>query len=203
MKILYALVLCALVGFSSHNLFADAVQLEELINGQNVWVTLKPGQAVDTDPRILVRRLRRGSVPFSGYSFSFTSGTGDGTFDFFNDNPRPLYELTFTITPGGPADSIGALFACGVGSDYRILPFSDCLFKQEGDIESTTVVSFFGRPGLPAFSHFAIDLQGFPSNTLVSAVATPSAVPEPATTALFLTGMGALLWKRRLPKSAA
>ena len=206
MRVLRALVLCGLVGLSSHRALADAVAVNELVNGTEILRVLDPsqyGHGTPADPQVTVHRLRRGSAPFKGYRFSFVAPDGSGSFDFFNDNPLTLLDLTLSISPGGPPNNVPALFDCGVGSDFNFLPFSSCSFIQTGDSNSPTVVLFFGGPGLPPFSHFALELAGFEPDTLITGMATPANVPEPAPMALLLTGMGTLLAGVRLRKGSA
>ena len=199
MKLLGVLVFFAMVVLSSSKLLADAVMVEEMVNGKSVWRVVDPGYhgpPPTDDPRIAVRRLVRGSVPFKGFKFSFRSASGTGSFDFYNGNGIGLRGLTFTITPGGPAPDVPSLFECGVDSANKKLPYSNCRYSEFGDSISTTRISFFGASGLPPHSHFAIDLTGFLPGTLVSATAIPQ-TPEPGTIVLFLSGMGALMARRR------
>jgi hypothetical protein len=150
------------------------------------------------DPQVVVHQLKRGSQPFSGFSFSFLAPDGSGDFNFFNANPVALLELTLTITPGGQVEDLPAIFACGASSEFDFLPFSNCSFVQIGDAGSATIVSYLGGPGLPAGSHFAIDLTGYQPNTFVTVTAVPASIPEPGTILLLVTGVGTLLARRRL-----
>ncbi len=202
MNIRRALWWCALLPLWSGGALADTVAVDQLIGGKDT-LTVIDEQRFDAepphDPQIVVRRLRRGSVHFHGLSFSFDSPSGSGIFDFFSANDFGLAEVVFTITPGGPSRAVNSLFSCGVGSELKALPFSECRFAEMGDDVSSTVVSF-SSPGLPPFSHFAVELTGFAPNAHITATATPAA-PEPGTILLLLTGAGALLTRRRLHQS--
>lgn len=204
MNIRRALWLCALLPLWSGAALADTVAVDELVDGKDTLTVIdeKKFDAGPTDdPQIVVRRLARGSVHFQGLSFSFDAPSGSGIFDFFNANDFGLAKLVFTITPGGPPRTVNSLFDCGVGSELKALPFSDCRFAAMGDDASATVVSFW-RSGLPRFSHFAVELTGFAPNAHILATATRAAVPEPATVVLLLTGLGALLTRQKLRRSA-
>ncbi len=193
----------ALFLLSSHA-FADIVAFEELTNGKPTLVVLDPGQYGSgvTDPRVAIRRLRRGSTPFWGLDFSFDWSGGMGQADFFNAGAATLYALTLTITPGVPASDDPEVFSCGAESDLSgLIPFVNCLFMRTGGADSSSVVRFYGGPGLPSQSHFAVEMDGFDSNARVSAVASPSPVPEPGTLALFLGGVALLANRRRSGKS--
>jgi len=204
MNIRRALWCCALLPLWSGGVLADTVAVDQLINGKDTLTLIdekKFAAGATDDPQIVVRRLARGSVHFSGLSFSFDAPSGSGIFDFFSANDFRLAELVFTITPGGPPRYVNSVFDCGVGSELKTLPFSDCRFAAMGDDLSSTVVSFW-RPGLPPFSHFAVELVGFAPNAHITATAKPAApVPEPATVVLLLSGAGALLTRRKLHRS--
>ncbi len=198
MRPLWTVLLGATLALASSHAFADTVALEEIINGKPTLVVLDPGQFGSgvADPRIGVRRLKRGSTWFWGLEFSFDLSGGTGQADFFNAGAATLHSLTLTITPGGPASGGPEVFSCGAESDLNgLIPFTNCLFKETGGADSRTVVKFYGGPGLPHQSHFSVELGGFDSNVQVSAQGSP-AVPEPGTLALFLGG-GALLLNRR------
>lgn len=172
---------------------ADTIAYQVVQNGTPALVLLDPAAFASgsvPDPSILVRRLKRGSIPFTGYTFTFDAATGAGLFDYYNGNAFFLSALTVIISPGGPALDAEAMFACGVDSQLAVVPFSDCSFAEFGSDASATEVAFFGSPGLPPYSHFAIVLDGFPSNANVIVNAVPGApAPEPGAWILLLTGL--------------
>jgi hypothetical protein len=200
MNIRRALWWCALLLLWSGSARADTVAVDQLIDGKDTLTVIdeqKFEAGPPYDPQIVVRRLARGSMHFSGLSFSFDALSGSGIFDFFNANDFRLAELVFTITPGGPPRTVNSLFGCGVSSQLKALPFSECHFAEMGDDLSSTVVSF-SSSGLAPFSHFAVELTGFAPNAHITATATPARVPEPETILLLLSGVGALLTRRKL-----
>jgi len=207
MNFLRALVACALIGLSSHHALADAVVVDTLANGKQVSTVLRPslfGTGALDDPGVVIHHTRRGSPSAKGVSddFSFLITNGSGVFDFFNYSNQPFDDLTLTMTPGGPPGNLLTLFNCGVASDFTMLPFSNCSFPKMGDIHSTTVVTFWGGPGLAPLSDFSIELTGFEPGTQVTADASPLMTPEPGSLALLLTGMSTLLAGRRFRKSS-
>lgn len=208
MNILSAIVVCGLIGLSSHQAFADAVVADTLVNGQPVSTVLQPGLfgtgALD-DPQVVIHHTKRGSPSAKGVTddFSFLIADGTGVFDFFNGTSQTFHELTLTMTPGGPPENLLTLFNCGVTSDFTSLPFSNCSFPQMGDLNSVTIVRFFGGPGLAPLSDFSIELGGFEPGTMVTADASPLMTPEPGSMALLLTGMVGLVAGRRLRKGQA
>jgi len=189
---------------------ADTIAYEFVQNGTPTLVLLNSAafeNGTPPDPSVLVRRLKRGSIPFTGYTFTFDATTGAGLFDYYNGNDFYLSVLALVINPGGPALDAEAMFACGIESELAVLPFSDCSFAQFGSDDSATAVTFFGSPGLPPYSHFAIVLNGFPGNAQVVATALPGApAPEPGTWILLLTGVVILAgarWRRTVPDPKA
>lgn len=179
---------------------ADVVAVQQYINGASVLDVLKPGPIDFTtidDPQMIVRRLIRGSVPFSGLSFSFDALSGSGDFDYYNGNSFALASLTFTILPGDPAGITDSMFACGIQTQLTLLPFSNCRFSQFGGATTPTILSFYGGSGLPTHSHFDVEMNGFQPNSSVSAEATPLLTPEPGMAVLILSGIGSLLTQAR------
>ena len=185
-------VLGSLLVLCSAGARADTIAYYDVTNGNSILAVLQPDAyyAGDgTDPQLLVRRLKRGSIPFSGPSFSFFANTGTGFFDYYNNNPMILSTLTITIDPGGLPSASATIFSCGIESELIAMPFSNCSFGAFGSNLDATVITFFGGPGLPPFSHFALELAGFPANADVVATAELTPSPEPASLVLFFVGL--------------
>jgi len=217
MKLCHVLLLGSTLLLLSSQASGDTVAVNELINGNPTLVVLAPTEYTSgvPDPRVAVRRLRRGSIPFYGLDFSFDVSNGGASVDFRNAGPETLYSLTLTITPGGPAGNGPEVFSCGDDSVLSdVIPFTNCLFLETGGSHSESIVTFYGGPGLPSQSHFFVTLDGFGSAVQVSAqggttpmngpavgaLGSPDPVPEPATLALFIGGVALLLnrhWSRK------
>jgi hypothetical protein len=191
MKVLRFLFLVTAVGLWAGTARADIVAYDIIVNGVNKFVVLNP-EAYEsenvTDPQLVVRRLKTGSIWFTGFTFSFNDDTGTGFFDYYNNNNDYLEQLSVTITPGGPASDLDSVFACGIESELDELPFSNCAINEFGTDQTSSVVTFFGNPGMPPFSHFGFELVGFPAGGTVSVSAVPAATPEPSSLALVVTG---------------
>ena len=142
-----------------------------------------------TDPQLLVRRLKRGSIPFSGSTFGFSAATGTGFFDYYNNNDMILSALTVTIDPGGLPSANASIFSCGIESELPAVPFTNCSFAAFGTNLNATVITFFGGSGLPPYSHFALGLTGFPANAVVVATAELTPTPESASFVFVLAGL--------------
>lgn len=201
MRILRTFLLGAILLSLSSQARADTVALSELIGGKQTLIVLDPGQynPETPDPRVRVKRLRRGSMPFWGLEFSFDLSDGTGIAHFRNAGTATLYSLTLSITPDQPVATGPELFSCGADSELiGLIPFSNCRFLQTGGTDPTTIVQFYGGPGLPSQSHFAIELDGFNSGVQVNATASATSTPEPASVALFLAGAA---WVLRRSKS--
>jgi hypothetical protein len=218
MKSFHTVLLSAALVLLSSQAFADTVALDELINGKPTLVVLDPGQygIGVSDPRVGIRRLSRGSIPFYGLDFSFELSDGTGSVDFRNAGPETLYSLTLTITPGGPGGPGPEVFSCGDDSTISdVIPFTNCLFTQTGGPHSESIVTFYGGPGLPSQSHFFVTLDGFGSAVEVSAqgsatpvsgpavgaLGDPDPVPEPGTLALLFGGVTLLLTRHHSRKN--
>jgi hypothetical protein len=217
MKSVHIVLFSATLVLLSSQAFADTVAVDELVNGKPTLVVLEPGQygIGVPDPRVAIRRLRRGSIPFYGLDFSFDLSDGAGSVDFRNAGSETLYSLTLTISPGGPAGAGPEVFSCGDDSELSdVIPFTNCLFMETGGPHSESIVTFYGGPGLPSQSHFFVTLDGFGSAVQVSAqggttpingpavgaLGSPDPVPEPATLALFIGGVALLLNRHRSRK---
>jgi hypothetical protein len=208
-KLIQVPLFCALIALGAAGAHADTIAYFQVTQGVSTLVVLDPASyysGAGKDPQLLVRRLKRGSIPFTGFEFGFAAETGTGFFDYYNDNDASLAELTLSITPGGPASESASIFGCGVESEFPWMPFSACSFGEFGTDVSATVVNFFGGSGLPPYSHFAIELTDFPANATIVATAVPQPTPEPESLALILTGalgLGAARWLRRRQGSAS
>ena len=209
MKLWHVLLLGSTLLLLSSQASADTVGVYEVINGKPTLIVLQPAEYRSglPDPRVALRRLRRGSIPFYGLDFSFDLSNGSGSVDFRNAGPQTLYSLTLTISPGGPAGNGPEVYTCGDDSVLSdVIPFTNCLFLETGGPHSESIVTFYGGPGLPSQSHFLVTLQGFGSAVEVSGQGgtTPvndSPVPEPGTLALFVGGGALMLGGRQLGKS--
>ncbi|HXJ91669.1 MAG TPA: hypothetical protein VMT20_02165 [Terriglobia bacterium] len=203
MKVFKFLLLASAVGLFAGSARADTIAYDVVVNGANELIVLNPAAYESEnvlDPQLVVRRLKTGSVWFTGFTFSFSDDTGTGFFDFYNDNPASLTDLSITVTPGGPASDLDSIFACGIESQLDVLPFSNCMINEFGTDQTSSVLTFFGEPGLPPFSHFAFELIGFPAGGTVTVSATPQAAAEPGSLTLILTGgilLSAAGWLRR------
>ena len=202
MKLIQAAILCALFALCSTGARADTIAYYDVSDGNSILQILEPEPYYagnGTDPKLLVRRLKRGSIPFSGPRFSFSANTGTGFFDYYNNNDMILSALTITIDPGGLPSASASIFSCGIQSELALLPFNNCSFGAFGTDLNATVINFFGGPGLPAYSHFSLDLTGFPANAAVVATAELTAAPEPVPSMLFFVGLLGLafVWARR------
>jgi len=193
---------------------ADTVAVNELVNGKPTLVVLEPAEYTNRlpDPRVALRRLRRGSIPFYGLDFGFDASAGGASVDFRNAGSETLYSLTLTISPGGPAGNSPEEFSCTDDSALSsVVPFTNCLFLETGGPNSESIVTFYGGPGLPSQSHFLVTVEGFGSAVEVSAQGgttplnsppgDPSPVPEPGTLTLLVGGLALVLGRRRLGKN--
>jgi hypothetical protein len=185
------LLLWTLFALLPAGLRADTVAYEDVVNGVDSLTVLNSGAyaAGDyVDPEVVVRRLKRGSIPFEGFIFEFNSDSGTGFFDYRNNNDVALLDLTLVIT--GVYGDANMAFGCGIQTQLDALPFSSCVYRRigTGTTDSSTVITFFGAAGLPAQSHFAILLTGFPADATVLAQAIPEASsPAPPPSASPLT----------------
>jgi len=191
-KLIRVAVFCSLVAFCSAGARADTIAYYDVNNGNSTLAILEPDlyyAGNGTDPKLLVRRLKRGSIHFRGSTFSFNANTGAGFFDYYNGNDMILSALTVTIDPGGLPSATASIFSCGIESEWASMPFNNCSFVKFGTDLDATVIAFFGGPGLPPYSHFSLDLAGFPANAAVVVTAELTPAPEPASFALFLVGL--------------
>lgn len=192
MKVLKFVFLAAAASLLSSSAKADTIAYDDVVDGVSTLIVLNQtayeSESI-TDPTLVVRRLKTGSIWFTGFTFSFSDDSGTGLFDYFNDNNAYLGELSITVTPGGPSADLDSVFGCGIQTQLNELPFSNCLIQEFGTDQTSTVVTFFGSPGMPPFSHFALVLAGFPAGGTVTVSAIPgAATPEPGSLALVLTG---------------
>lgn len=140
------------------------------------------------DPRIIIKDPVCGSGCTSvGTHFTFTSpGSGSGTLMFTNSTESSWHNLEF-IESGVPASAI---------SCFAPHTFTSCSVTTTGN-RTTILVSGIGAgfSGIPAGHNFSITFGNWPAGGVkFNAIAN---VPEPATLALFLTGLGALATRRK------
>ena len=168
-----------------------------LLFGVGAWADTVP-----IDPQIII--VGRGDpTPIFGLTFPVPFGSCAGTglesefcFEGINFSGVDWTNLALMITPPDPSTAIGAL-SCS--SDLFAL--NNCSGMVGGPGETLFVLFLQGTgPGIPTEPidfdpPFAIGFSLFPTGTTVSAAAN---VPEPGTMALFLTGVGALVARRRL-----
>ena len=139
MKLWHVLLLGSTLLLLSSQASADTVGVYEVINGKPTLIVLQPAEYRSglPDPRVALRRLRRGSIPFYGLDFSFDLSNGSGSVDFRNAGPQTLYSLTLTISPGGPAGNGPEVYSCGDDSVLSdVIPFTNCLFLETGGSHS-------------------------------------------------------------------
>ncbi len=129
-----------------------------------------------------------GLSPGLGTSFSFNSSAlspcstliGFLCFSGFNDS-------------GVLWSSLGIFFPSNING---VTCGASSLFSNPCQVIGNEVL-FSGLPGILNQTHFTIAIKGFPDDTNFEVIAN---VPEPATVTLFLTGLGALIARRRLRK---
>jgi hypothetical protein len=152
-------------------------------------------QANSLDPRIIVRDPvgcpSNACVSITGLTFSFTvPSTGFGILHFLNSTGVNWNSLILTETGVAAANVTCSAdtFSCSVFA-----------FGQNGAKLVLTALGAGG--GIPAGNSFEVLLSCVNSSCWPGGLqfdATANAVPEPATIALMLTGMGALLTRRKL-----
>jgi hypothetical protein len=140
------------------------------------------------DPRIIIKDPVCGSTCTSvGTHFTFTSpASGSGTLMFTNSSISLWHSLEF-IESGVPASAI----SCSAPHT-----FVTCSVTTTGGV-TTILLSGIGAgfTGIPAGHNFSITFGNWPAGGVnFTAIAN---VPEPATFALFLTGLGALATRRK------
>jgi hypothetical protein len=152
------------------------------------------------DPRVIIGGGGSPTGPNTftviGNTFSFTADTGnsppctvneqnDPDCSFINGNPYTWTSLTFFISPvqGNLSCDGGFFFAgCSVNDQLGIITFTEC----SGDVCGSGI-----GPG----GFFQMVVQGFQAPTGFTGNA--NAVPEPASLVLMVTGVAALLGRRR------
>ncbi|MGH9579691.1 MAG: PEP-CTERM sorting domain-containing protein [Terriglobales bacterium] len=146
------------------------------------------------DPQIIIRNNPANTIFLTSPNFTldFTAQIAAGNCqNTFNINLN-LASITCTFANISGVDFINLMFT---------IPFSQGPLSGAGDIfgqaqifNDTQVVFFAGN--IPNISDFEAEFVGF-TNTTVPFQITAN-VPEPATMGLFLTGVGALIARRRL-----
>jgi hypothetical protein len=140
------------------------------------------------DPRIIIKDPVCGSGCTSvGTHFTFTSPAGgSGTLMFTNSSTSSWHSLEF-VESGVPASAI----SCSAPHT-----FMNCSVSTTGGV-TTILLTGIGASfsGIPAGHNFSITFGNWPAaGVQFNAIAN---VPEPATLALFLTGLGALATRRK------
>jgi hypothetical protein len=143
----------------------------------------------NSDPRIIIKDPicddGETCTPV-GTHFSFTSPKGgSGTLGFLNNSEINWHNLEL-VESGVPASEI----------DCTTDLFRHCSVTTVGGI-TTILASGVGQKfrGIPAGTDFFIEFDGWPAaGVSFKGVAN---VPEPATLALFATGLGAIVTRRR------
>jgi hypothetical protein len=142
-----------------------------------------------TDPRIIIKDPVCGqSCTGVGTHFSFTSPeTGSGTMFFTNNSGIGWHSLRLVET-GVAANSI----SCSAPHT-----FMNCSVTTNENGVTTILLTGVGQgfSGIAAGHNFSITFGQWPAGGVTfTAVAN---VPEPATLALFITGLGAIVSRRR------
>jgi PEP-CTERM motif-containing protein len=143
----------------------------------------------NTDPRIIIKDpVCGGACTSVGTHFSFTSPeSGTGTLFFTNDSGVAWTSLRL-VESGVAANSI----TCSAPHT-----FMHCSVTTSENGITTILLSGVGQgfTGIAAGHNFSIQFGEWPQGGVhFTAVAN---VPEPATLALFLTGLGAIVTRRR------
>ena len=167
--------------------------------------TVALADTIPPDPRIIILGAT-GSTSVLGLNFSFQANNqGLGTFFFVNNSNQDWLRLDILTVPPSPCSTI-------TGSSDVFANFSCASIPNSG---GQVLMSFFGVgtffvgefsqtfPGILNGTEFAIGLgtnlaEAWTPNESFSARAN---VPEPATLALFLTGVGILAVRRRFRKA--
>jgi PEP-CTERM motif len=147
------------------------------------------------DPRIIVRDPvgcpSNACVTLTGLTFNFqVPSSGFGNLHFLNSTGVTFTSLIFTETGVAAANISCAadVFSCAVVA-----------FGQNG--AKIVLTATGGFTGIPNGNSFEILLSCVNSNCWPGGMnidAAANAVPEPATMALMLTGLGALVTRRKL-----
>jgi hypothetical protein len=153
-----------------------------------------------SDPRIIIRDPvgcpSHACVTVTGFTFGFSvPSKGFGVLNFLNASGATWTSLILTETGVAAANiscSAPGVFSCTVVA----------LGSNAAKIVLTATAGFTGIPNGNSFEIAlgCVNSTCWPANLSVSAAA--NAVPEPSTIALMLTGLGAVLTRRKLRAKA-
>jgi hypothetical protein len=153
-----------------------------------------------SDPRIIIRDPvgcpSHACVTVTGFTFGFSvPSAGFGVLNFLNASGSTWTSLVLTETGVAAANiscSAPGVFSCSVVA----------LGTNAAKIVLTATAGFTGIPNGNSFEVVlgCVNSTCWPSNLSVEGAA--NAVPEPASIALMLTGLGAVLTRRKLRAKA-
>jgi hypothetical protein len=189
----------------------------------SVFVVLSTAGAhadsIPTDDPVIRTGGHGGSVPITFPTFRILTPTGnsptDGTDCFLiqggvaTDAPGCFFSnditegqagatidaLAFVVSNASFSGTLSCALSTALGGAS---PFTNCAVSP-----TAPIVTFSGGPGIPFGDDFSMGFRGFNADTtfvgraILSGPGTPAKTPEPGTLALFVSGIGALLVRRR------
>lgn len=142
----------------------------------------------NADPRIVIKDpVCPSHCTAVGTQFTFTSPKSGSGVLFFNNNSGVSWFSLKLIETGVPSSAI----TCSAPG-----AFAHCLVSTVNGVTTILLTGIGnGFTGIPSGHNFSIHFQGWPEGGVdFRAIAN---VPEPATVALFLTGLGFIERRRR------